>query len=367
MLRKICLSITLFTTPYFLLAQDLAVKDPTPASPAREQDPKPVISITGSADVYYRIDFGKNRINNLTSFTNSDNSFALGMASVKVQHKTDKMEMVADVGLGTRVKEFAYNEEGLLSAIKQLYVSYTPTGWLKLTAGTWATHVGYELLDPQLNRNYSMSYLFTNGPFHHTGVKAELTKGKSGFMIGLSNATDYRIPQEGRINKRFLLAQYHLDISENLKVYLNYVGGKNPDTSKSHQFDMVLTEKMSDRFNIGLNATINTIRSWDGVKNTSAKNWWGTALYLNYDPRSWLGFTLREEWFNDHNQLKQFAAAPAGGTVWASTFSVNLKSGGFLFIPEFRIDRASEFLFQAKGGTPRKTTGSFLLAAVYAF
>ena len=62
---------------------------------------------------------------------------------------------------------------------------------------SWATHVGYELVDPQLNRNYSMWYMFTNGPFTHTGLKADITKGKHGFMVGISNATDYRIPPDG--------------------------------------------------------------------------------------------------------------------------------------------------------------------------
>ena len=132
--------------------------------------------------------------------------------------------------MGTRAKEFSYTDEGILSSVKQLYVSYLPNNWLKLTAGTWATHVGYELVDPQLNRNYSMSYMFTNGPFHHTGVKAEITKGKSGFMLGFSNATDYRIPQADHINRKFLLAQYSLAFTDEIKLFVNYVGGKNPDT-----------------------------------------------------------------------------------------------------------------------------------------
>ena len=129
-----------------------------------EEEQKPVFSITGSADVYYRYDFAKTKTNNFTSFTNSHNSFALGMASLKAEHKSDKVGAVIDLGFGQRAKEFSYNDEGIAAAIKQLYVSYSPTDWLKFTAGTWATHVGYELLDPQLNRNYSMSYLFTNGP-----------------------------------------------------------------------------------------------------------------------------------------------------------------------------------------------------------
>src|ERR1700750_2522893 len=120
------------------------------------------LTINGSADVYYKYDFGKSKYNNLTSFTNSHNSFELGMASVKFDYKVNKVEMVADLGFGKRAQEFSYNDQGVLAAVKQLYLSYTPAAWVKFTAGSWATHVGYELVDAFSNRNYSMSYMFTN-------------------------------------------------------------------------------------------------------------------------------------------------------------------------------------------------------------
>jgi hypothetical protein len=249
-----------------------------------------------------------------------------------------------------------------------LYVSYAPADWIKFTMGTWATHVGYELVDPQLNRNYSMSYMFTNGPFTHTGIKADITKGKHGIMLGVSNATDYRISPDGFINKKFLIAQYSLAVSDNVKFYLNYVGGKNPDTSVTNQFDLVATAKLSDQFNIGFNGTVNSTRGWDGDKNIDGKSWWGSALYLNYDPKSWFGLTLRGELFNDKNQLKPFAAATTGGNILATTLSANFKKGGFTFIPEFRIDNASEeVLFSKKNGAFTKSASSFLIAAIYSF
>ncbi|HEX8314145.1 MAG TPA: outer membrane beta-barrel protein, partial [Flavisolibacter sp.] len=157
------------------------------------------LTISGSSDLYYKYDFGKSKGNNLTSFTNAHNSFELGMASVKADYKTGKVQMVADLGFGKRAQEFSYNDEGILASIKQLYISYSPASNLKFTAGSWATHVGYELVDPQFNRNYSMSYMFTNGPFFHTGLKADLTFGTSGFMIGIANPTDYKYVPDGQM------------------------------------------------------------------------------------------------------------------------------------------------------------------------
>lgn len=351
-------------------SQDVVVTSNTTnptTTPADDSEKKAVLSITGSADVYYRYDFGKTRYNNLTSFTNSHNSFELGMASVKLEHKTDKVSVVADLGFGKRAQEFSYNEEGIVQAIKQLYVSYSPAEWIKFTMGTWATHVGYELLDPQLNRNYSMSYMFTNGPFSHTGLKADITKGKHGFMVGISNPTDYRSVPDGMINKKFFIAQYSLAASDNFKAYLNYVGGQAPDSTKTNQFDVVLTQKVSDKFSIGANGTVNSSKFREDDKYSTSKSWWGSALYLNLDPTSWMGLTLRGEYFSDKKQIKMFGMAVDGGNIFATTLSANFKVASFIIIPEFRIDNASEKIFVNNNGTAKSAAGSFLLAAIYAF
>src|SRR6476620_11566401 len=156
MLRKFIMAATAMHLSTFLFGQDVAVTSPPAAASAGSDntgaDKKPFLTITGSADVYFRYDFAKTKANNYTAFTNSHNSFQLGMASVKLEHHSDKVGFVADLGFGQRAKEFSYNDAGITQAIKQLYISYNATSWLKFTAGTWATHVGYELVDPQLNR-----------------------------------------------------------------------------------------------------------------------------------------------------------------------------------------------------------------------
>src|ERR1700760_2008689 len=143
----------------------------------------PFLTISGAVDGYYRYDLARKSANDLTSFTHSNNQPNLGMAELKLEHPTAKFDIVADLAAGPRENEYAVADKGLARGIKQLYLSYSPTGWLKFTAGTWATHLCYEAPDASANRNYNMSYLFSNDPFSHTGIKAELTSGKSGFMI----------------------------------------------------------------------------------------------------------------------------------------------------------------------------------------
>jgi hypothetical protein len=335
---------------------------------AQDSLTKPSLAISGSADVYYKYDFGKSKSNNLTSFTNSHNSFEPGMASVKLDYKANKVELVTDLGFGKRAKEFSYTDDGISAAVKQLYISYTPASWLKLTAGSWSTHVGYEVLDAYLNRNYSMSYMFTNGPFSHTGVKAEANYGPHGVMMGLANPTDYKYVPDGFINKKAFIAQYSFAPTDLFKVYLNYVSSENIDTTKSKQYDVVLTSKFSDQFSLAFNGTYNNTSVYLGNKEYDKnKNWWGSALYLNFDASSHFGLTLREEYFSDKDGLKVYSSSPVGGTVIASTLSANFKVDNFIFIPEFRLDKASEYLFTDKNSSPTKTASNILFAAVYQF
>ncbi|HEY4064825.1 MAG TPA: outer membrane beta-barrel protein [Puia sp.] len=363
MLRNISLLliVTLISFAGFSQVADSTKKNDT-APPA----PAPALTITGSADMYYRYDFNKTNTD-LTSFTGSHDQFKLGMATVRLEHKTTKLDMVADLGFGPRAQEFAYNDNGILQAIKQLYISYSPTAWVKFTGGTWATHIGYEVLDAYANRNYSMSYMFTNGPFSHTGVRADFTVGKSGIMIGVSNPTDCRSIPDGKQNNKNMIAQYSFAPSDNFKLFLNYVGGKDADDNKVHQYDLVINAKASSLFSLGLNGTVNESSSpmdhW-----TAGHTWWGTALYLNLDPKPWFGLTLRSEYFSDKDGVKLHPVDGApGAKVFANTLSANFKVDGFIFIPEFRYDHGSENLFTKKDGTDTRSGASVLLAAIYSF
>lgn len=325
-------------------------------------------TFSGSIDGYYKYDFDKTHTNSFTSFTQTNNSFSLGMASVKIEHHSEKITAVADLGFGPRARDFSYADESITQAIKQLYITYEPAEWINFTLGTWATHVGYEVLDPQFNRNYSMSYMFTNGPFSHTGLKTNLTAGRHGIMLGIANPTDLRIPPNDQLNKKFFIAQYSLSASDATTIYLNYVSGKGPDTSKTSQIDAVVSSKLSEKFSLGLNGTFASAKGWDGFKNSGSKTWWGSAIYLNFDPSDKFGVTLRSELFNDDDQLKTFSASSSGGTIFSNTLSANFKTGGLTIIPELRIDKAGDdVLFVGKNGLYKNASGSFLVAVVYSF
>jgi Putative beta-barrel porin-2, OmpL-like. bbp2 len=122
----------------------------------------------------------------------------------------------------------------------------------------------------------------------------------------------------------------------------------------------VLTDKISDKFSIGYNGTARTLKYEGDPKQT----FWGSALYLNVDPSSTFGLTLRGEYFDDK---KNGTDGYVGTSVFATTLSGNVKINGLTIIPEFRIDSAKDKIFTKNDGSSTKGSGSFILAAVYSF
>lgn len=339
-----------------LSAQDAA----TPAAPAP-------LKISGSVDAYYRFGVGaegSSVLNNYTSFTNSNNTFQIGMASVKAEYTSGKVGAVVDLGFGKRAEEFSYADEGTLKALKQAYIYFSPSDKVKFTFGKFGTHIGYELLDPQLNKNYSMSYMFTNGPFSHTGLKADFTLGGgAGLMVGIANPIDVTSPSSGTDPKTVLFQLSK--VASKYSVYLNYAGYfgakiSMPTASSLSQIGLTASYTCSDKFSMGYDGTVQFVKDETISKS---KTWWGSALYFNLTASNDFGLTLRTEYFSD----KKYGVK-IGSNVFATTLSGNYKVGGFTLIPELRLDNANYEIFSKNSaGDPSKTAFSAILAAVYSF
>lgn len=321
--------------------------------------PKYSITTSGYVDAYFRNSFStpSGITNNLTSFTNSNNQLALGMASLKVDQNWGKFAATVDLGVGKRAEEFSYNDNGFLAYLKQAYISYSLNDRFKISAGKWATHVGYELLDAPLNRNYSMSYGFSYGPFFHTGIKAEYAlSSKSSFMIGLANPTDYVTTSS---SSKVVLAQFSTKLFEDkTTIYANYQGGNTGSNTSFSQFDLVVNNTLSSQLALNYDGTIYN------AKNGTSTNWKSNAIYLNYDPTSSIGFTLRSEIFDDKSAL---SAGAFGTSIFANTLSMNYKIKKLTIIPELRLDKAKNNLYFNRDNIATGQNTSFIIAAVYKF
>lgn len=321
-------------------------------------------TFAGSADAYYKYDFsGVN--NSLTSFTNSHNSFELGMASIEASHKRGKASVFVDLGFGSRAAQFAYNDDSATFMIKQLNFTYEFSDKFKVIAGSFGTHLGYELVDAIDNKNYSMSYAFTYGPFFNTGVKAQYIAGKFSFMAGVSNATDFKTTIEAGSSQKTFIGQVAF-LGDTGSAYFNVTSGSsNPsfDGNKT-QFDFVGTKKLSDSFSLGFNGTY-AINNNDFDRSLDGE-WFALVGYANLTFKETLSLGYRLEYLDAKNATAGLGSL-VGSSVVGNTLSLNYKVGNLTIIPEFRVDVASENIFTNRDATPKGLTAYALLATTYSF
>jgi len=112
---------------------------------------------------------------------------------------------------------------------------------------------------------------------------------------------------------------------------------------------------------LGYNGTLQSVKLSDSIKNWTSSTWWGSALYLNVDPISWFGLTLRGEYLGDNDEFLGL------GNAFEGTISANFRIDNLTIIPEIRLDNAKNDIFYKSATETGKSTGSFILAATYHF
>lgn len=356
-MKKTVLILALMLTASMTFAQDAAI------SPS-------ATTFGGSADMYYKLDFSQKQGNGKTSFTNSHNSFELGMASIEASHKSGKASVFVDLGFGKRAKEFSYNDGANTFMIKQLAFAYDISSSFKVTMGSFGTHIGYELLDAVDNKNYSMSYAFTNGPFFNTGVKAQYTKGKLSFMAGVTNPTDFKTAIEAGSTQKTFIGQVAY-VGDTESVYFNVTSGSananigsaiSVNNKNKTQFDVVASKKIDAKFSLGFNGTYAIVN--DDMDSSLDGKWFSLVGYASYAVKEDISLAYRLEYFNDKDKV---IYGVDGLGVIANTLSLNYKVGNLTIIPELRVDTTSKDFFVNNSGNPTGLNAFALLATTYTF
>ncbi|BDD01661.1 porin [Persicobacter psychrovividus] len=337
---------------------------------------KSPLEISGFIDTYYRY---SNVKESLTSFADGNNSFSLGMANIVFSKQVGNVGFVADLAVGPRAiqanGQAIETDDGTivdnnLSIIKQLYVTWAATEKLTFTMGNFSTHVGYELIDANGNYNYSTSYLFSNGPFYHTGVKADYAfSDKFAVMAGIFNETDTKFAS---INPKYFGGQIFFAPVEGWDVYLNYIGGSaDGDLVFTQEFDITTTYTVNDDFLIGFNGAIapTTIKDEAGDITDQFS---GAAMYLNYSLSEKFGLGFRGEYFATSVKQENFDGSTKINAT-ALTLSGNYNIGPLRLIPEIRYDVLSDNIddmdvqFTNLDGTMQNSGFQAMLAAVFSF
>lgn len=275
--------------------------------------------------------------------------------------------------------------------VNQLYVYWNVTEAVTLTFGNFNTYLGYEVISPTANFNYSTSYMFSYGPFSHTGIKANIDLSeKFTFMAAIMNPTD--MTEFNELETYTFGAQLGY-AGEKGNTYLNFLYGDQDGTfdldfplnigqitaGKTFQVDLTTGLNLTEKFYLGFNTTYNTIASGEVVSgpddvdevNGDASGFYGAAIYLQSQVSEKFRLGARGEYFSVFNTGIDGAVGlndDGDGNVFALTLTGNVKvTKNFTLIPELRMDTTSEDTFLNNSLDPSKNLSSFLLAAVFSF
>jgi hypothetical protein len=311
------------------------------------------IEFSGSVDTYFRTNLsGGDKLDAPASSFANLNGFALGMVNVKAEQSTSQGGFVADLVFGPRGTDavFAspyYSATG--NIVNQLYAYWNASEKLTLTLGNFNTFLGYEVISPVDNFHYSTSYLFSYGPFSHTGLKADYAlSDDQSLMVAIMNPTD--LTEMNDVDLYTYGLQYGFK-----GTYLNFLYGKQAvDADATFQADLTGSYELSDKFSLGVNASYN--------ETMNAGGFYGAALYPAIAIKDGFDAGLRVEYFKE---LEAGGVAyGAGNSVIDATLTTSYTTKDLRLIAELRLDQSSTAQFNSMTSDQ---LSSFILAAVYSF
>ncbi|HEY5918097.1 MAG TPA: outer membrane beta-barrel protein [Chryseolinea sp.] len=365
------------------------------------QDSTKTFTFSGSIDTYFHSSFGTQNYypydpdeGAYGSYAPSSSfadlkGFSLGMVNLIAAYQGEKVGFVADVVFGPRGQAAVFGTASGQAIVNQLFAYYKFSDAVTLNMGQFNTFLGYEVISPAINFHYSTSYLFSWGPFNHTGLRADFAFGDGGVAkLAIMNPTD--IVEFNPVNTYTLGAQIG-KTSDAGGVWLNFLYGDQDGTLDEDvdfigaesagtlfQADLTLGYNLSETFYLGANASYQTtgegeVVTASGVDDlgNDASSFVGFALYPKLTLSESFALGLRGEYFAVTNgHLGIFGLDDNGdGNVIEFTLSGNYKVGGFTFIPEVRFDKTSEdsFYKDADAGPTENSMVTVNMAAIYKF
>jgi hypothetical protein len=251
--------------------------------------------------------------------------------------------------------------------LQQAFVSYIAAvgGGLRIDAGKFVTHHGYEVIEGYdgYNDNATRSFLFGYAiPFTHTGVKVGYRFGDQlAAIVMLVNGAD--VVKDNNTGKS-LGAQLTFSPSKTVTVIANYmVGPERSDTNDDPRnvVNVNAQWKVTDRAVLAVDVVYGS--EANAVTAGRTAMWNGIVGYARFGFSDSIALTLRGELFNDRDGARTGVAQKLKGI----TLTPELKaSSHFLIRADLRIDWSDQDVFEKREGlTASQPTG--LLNVIYLF
>jgi hypothetical protein len=331
-----------FTLSMFFIACSLFAQE-------EKTEEKKSFTLSGSIDAYFQtyltapddsgVSFG-------TAFA-GQSGFALGMGNLIASYESGKVGAVLDLVVGPRAEGATFNSDIVDGIVNQAYVYWNVSDNTKLTFGRWNTFLGYEVIAPAANFNYSTSYLFSSGPFSHMGLKADFALSDDfSLMLAITNPWDtndtsitgeYAFGAQLGYSGQYLNLYYDSGNNGGLGFEIDYTGG----------FDM------SEDFYLGINAAYN---------DNDGSGFYGAALYPQLATSDSFSVGLRGEYFSLHGDGDDLPS------VFATTLTGSYTVDNLIIKPEIRLDSWSNAMpYIDNDGAMADNLAAFTVAAIYTF
>ncbi|PLX22363.1 MAG: hypothetical protein C0600_16665 [Ignavibacteria bacterium] len=305
-----------------------------------------------SSSYTYNLNTPQSMENGLRIFDQKHNSFAFDVFQLAIGKSA---EAAGDAGFRFDLITGALPQytasSGLFGGqnidVLQGYVTYVvPVGsGLKLDAGKFLTHMGYELIEgvDGWNDNVSRSYLFGFAiPFAHTGVRASYNFcERICGMVMVANGWDNAV--ENNTNKT-VGGQLALTPTDDLCFAVNGIYGAEGDNDNSNNttvIDLVGTYALNDMFTVGVNADFGSADAAAAEGEDGA--WSGFAGYLRINLGEKFSLSLRGEQFDDTDGLR------TGMVQKLTEFTITPEyrpTGNLVIRGDFRMDSSDESVFE---------------------
>lgn len=287
-----------------LLAQDSPVTPPPPAhfpyAPLKFKS----IRFSGLVDTYtdYSPDHPASGFNAVRNFDVRANSFQLNMARIMIESDPAPLGFKLDLGFGRAMDYLNFQDKAngfnAMRDIPQAYVSFKPKNakGLQLDFGKFYTSAGAEPTETHLNWNYSRSYLFTNGPYYHFGLRSSMPVNKY-LTVGFQLVNGWNNVRENNSGKTMgftaALNVGKMTLSQNY-----YTGPEQNDTNKGWRnfSDTVWLYNFTAKSSAYFNFDYGTQRF---ATTRGSNDWIGLAGAYRYQISRKFAFSPRYEYYFD--------------------------------------------------------------------
>jgi hypothetical protein len=366
----------------------------TPAAATPTPAPPPAITFSALLDGYYSYNFNKPRtatggptvngpgaVGFGRNFDSADNSMSLGLAEIgvtKAVNDASRLGFTVKLAYGPTVTELTSPGDASNTNILQAYGTFlVPVGGKDLTvdAGKFVTHMGYEVIEPGLNYNYSRADLFQYFiPYYHSGVRASYPFSSTVTGTGYVYNGWNNVAADNNVGKAY---GFNVTVTPSSKCsfILNGITSAEPVNGVSraknviepiatYNFTTALSGVVDANFDFGKGLSADPTST-----NDSSWNAFGVAGYLRYAMPSGSAFTVRGEYFKDDKGFLTGANKQKGSEI---TATYGIKSPLFPGAEtrfEFRHDKLDQpgLLPDTIGGFSKTTQNTLSISEVLAF